>query len=154
APQAAQKQPHYHATAPHSQAKGPAPADPTTTRPPQCDAAPKAERARAHPAQTDARATAPPAKDQIHLATHPSPLPQPPLPSPHTPKPHPAPLKKPNPPAAQPQAAQGRSAAASRAAQQHPQPQLPAPPHPARREAEPPAGSCSGRRRPPAAPKT
>src|SRR5262249_7299850 len=120
----------------------------------QCDAAPKAERARAHPAQTDARATAPPAKDQIQLATQPSALPQAPLRSPHIPKAERAPLQQPKPPAAQPQAAQGRSCAGSRAAQQHPQAQLPAPPHPARREAEPPAGSCSGRRRPPAAPKT
>src|SRR5262249_2512082 len=104
--------------------------------------------------QTDARATAPRAKDQIQLATQPSALPQAPLRSPHIQKAEPAPLQQPKPPAAQPQAAQGRSCAGSRAAQQHPQAQLPAPPHPARREAEPPAGSCSGRPRPPAAPKT
>src|SRR5262249_30631726 len=121
---------------------------------PQCDAAPKAERARAHPAQTDAHATAPRAKDQTQLATQPSALPQAPLRSPHITKAERAPLQQPKPPAAQPQAAQGRSCAGSRAAQQHPQAQLPAPPHPARREAEPPAGSCSVRRRPPAAPKT
>src|SRR5262249_26554912 len=141
APPAAQKQPHDHATAPHSQATDPAPADPTTTRPPLCDAAPKATRARAHPAQTDARATAPPAKDQNQLATQPSALPQAPLRSPHFPKAEHAPLQQPKPPAALPQAAQGRSCAGSRGAQQHPQAQLPAHPHPARREAEPPAGS-------------
>src|SRR5262249_46965664 len=104
--------------------------------------------------QTDARATAPRAKDQNQLATQPSALPQAPLRSPHIPKADHAPHPLPKPPAVQPQAAQGRSCAGSRGAQQHPQAQLPAHPHPARREAEPPAGSCSGRRRPPAAPKT
>src|SRR4029434_321168 len=62
APPTAQKQLRDRNPAPHSHATDREPADPTTPRPPQCDAAPKAERARAHPAQTDALATAPRAK--------------------------------------------------------------------------------------------
>src|SRR5262249_61650928 len=112
------------------------------------------ERAGARQAQTDAPATAPRAKDQTQLATHPPAPPQAQLRSPREPKAEGAPLPPPKPPAAPPQAAQGRSCAGSHGAQQHPKAQLPAPPHPVRHEAEPPAGSCSARPRLPAAPKT
>src|SRR5262249_49563696 len=83
------------AHAPHSQAKGPAPADPTTSRPQQCDAEPKAGPARPRQAQTDAHATAPRAIDQTQPATPASALPQAQLRSPREPK---APLAPPPPP--------------------------------------------------------
>src|SRR5262249_43053159 len=140
APQAAQNQAHCRARAPHSRAIGPAPADPTTSRPQRCDAAAKAQRARPRQAQTHAPATAPRAKDQNQPATLPSAHHKAPLRSPHQPKPEPAPLQQPKPPAAPPQAARGRSCAGSRGAQQHPQAQLPALPHPTRqRDHVPPA---------------
>src|SRR5262249_62108306 len=109
------------ASANNRQAKGPAPADPTTSRPQQCDAAAKAERAHPHQAQTDALATAPRAKDQTQPATLPSALPQAPLHSPREPKAARAPRPPQAPPAALPQPARGRSCAASRGAQPHPQ---------------------------------
>src|SRR5262249_32783124 len=98
-----------------------------------------AERARARQAQTDAPATAPRAKDQTQLATHPPAPPQAQLRSPREPKAEGAPLPRPKPPAAPPQAAQGRSCAGSHGAQQHPQAQLPTtPPPPRHRDAPPP----------------
>src|SRR5262249_28671814 len=154
APPTAQNQAHNRATAPHSRAIDPAPADPTTSRPPQCDAAPKAGRARARQAQTNAPATAPRAKDQIQPATQPPAPPQAPLRPPPNQTAEGPPPPPPNPPAALPQAPQGSPCAGFRGARQHPQPHLPAPPHPPPPEAKPPVGSCSARLLLPAAPKT
>src|SRR5262249_320130 len=78
-------------------------------------------------------------------------------PNPHPPPPPPKHLLPPYPkppPAALPNPAQERSARAPRGPQNPPQARLPAPPPPAPHKAKPPAGSCSARRRLPAAPKT
>src|SRR5262249_31339412 len=93
APQAAQNQAHSRAHAPHSQAKGPAPADPTTSRPQQCDAEPKAGPPPPPQTKNSATPTPPPRKKTPPPAAAgpPPPTTTPPPPAQTKPPPPPAP---------------------------------------------------------------